>query len=62
MLAHDNFLSLLKVLNSLLFFCSEIDLPLSTSCLEKEVNFSAKRRSEEEGKENKKEDVLENKT
>jgi hypothetical protein len=41
MLGHDIFLSPFKVLNSLLFFCSEIDLPLSTSCLEKEVNFYA---------------------
>jgi hypothetical protein len=35
------FLTHFKVLNSLLFFCSEIDLPLSSLIIEEEVNFYA---------------------
>jgi hypothetical protein len=40
-LPYSIFLSPLKVLNSLLFFCSEIDLPLSSLNTEEEVTFYA---------------------
>jgi hypothetical protein len=40
-LCNDNFLTDQKVLNFLLFFCSEIDLPLSSLNTEEEVNLYA---------------------